>query len=452
MASSSGQQRDGVAYTHNLSSARWILLVLFLVVAGVSYRYSPPFLALALVASVRLPVRFSPAVLLAGLVTILATFSLNWSIDPGKSWLAIQNAWACLATFLLFYWGIKTRIDLKRALVAVAVSGVIVALVFLAFAEPPSQVPYYGYVESGQLRPTLPGVNVNYLAYVMATGVAAAAALLRLFGSELSSKSRAAATIGVSVCALGIWQSGTRGAAVSLVAVFGAYLLTRFWAQSVKRVMMALVVASAAWSLLGLVLDPKWIRAVEGLFPRQTGDLGARLPLWEAAGGLLKERPSLGLGVSGYTVLLDGVYAHNAFLSIALGMGLLGVVLFTLFIIASTYTFATSGDGGGSRFAAVSAIFLAAFLPIWISGVWEWSLWAWAGLGVCAAANGLSSSDSDRHRRSSGARPAVHPSRNLHPRTRPRLRASAVHRQVEPPMRTLHVDRNPRPDPQLSRP
>jgi O-antigen ligase len=159
----------------------------------------------------------------------------------------------------------------------------------------------------------------------------------------------------------------------------------------VRRAFTGLVIIVAACglgTLSGAVDLP--LRYFDGLWSRHTGDLAGRLTVWPRARQQIAEHPVWGIG-SGNFAATDhsGIFTHNLLLEITVGLGIIGLVLMCLFVVTA---FRITPADPPARVVIVGC-FVAAFAPIYLSGVWEISPAGWIILALFTRAEVLVPSD-----------------------------------------------------------
>ena len=227
-------------------------------------------------------------------------------------------------------------------------------------------------------RLSLDGVNPNYHAYALATALFLAVILWHLSGSRATR----AALAGLSLCfAVGVFLAGTRGALLSI-------LLLAAWLVAVRlvRVRIAyrylLICASVVAAAITLGLLDDIIRSEVVPSAREDGDLNGRLRIWPQARQLFEDRPILGHGAGTFQAMNPlHIGAHNAFLEIGSGLGIVGLLVLVGALAAAVRRRSTASDDHTIALGA----FVTVNLPILLSGYWSQSTVLWMALGIAAS-------------------------------------------------------------------
>lgn len=229
--------------------------------------------------------------------------------------------------------------------------------------------------ESGSGRHTVPGINANYLSYLIVTVCALTLALvnrgrrmhwLAWFG-----------WFGISLVAT--TMTGSRGALISL-ALIGVWVvlhpLVARWANLVGRVAWLALPTLAVSGVLDEALRPAKATI------RETGDLNGRLTIWPLARELFHEHPLRGTGAGTFEFISGlGIRTHNAFLSYASETGIVGLVLF----LTATWRLGVTPLRDGSERLMVGVAVLLAAAPILYTGAWDRSPVFWLSLALSGA-------------------------------------------------------------------
>ncbi|MEH0972536.1 O-antigen ligase family protein [Micromonospora sp. CPCC 205546] len=321
---------------------------------------------LALLGSGRVP-RLGPLDYVALLLCGWTTASLMWTRDVAASQTAVQAWWT--VTLLLI--GARHVLTTRRRLLAVAAAllgGTVWAAVRLILA---------GDTGEPTLRVGLDGVGVNYTAYALTSGVLVCVMLL-------------VARAGNRPVRVGLWAlfpllahaivlTGTRASLVALTAVAGYLLFARVYRQA-----WAWCLAVAALLLVVVPFGhltryrPEWLDAA---FSRPLDDLSGRLLVWPIAEASFWESPLVGIGVGAFpsTNPYFEIGAHSLLLTLGNDVGLVGIAIFVALL---THVMRGAAPTAGRRNAALVGVLLAGWTPIWLSGHWEISPFAWLVLAL----------------------------------------------------------------------
>ncbi|WP_166785556.1 O-antigen ligase family protein [Cryobacterium cryoconiti] len=308
--------------------------------------------------------RITPSVLLAIALLAWIWLSVSWSVNPAAGQSTIM--WAAL---LIIFIATVDYIQTLQQLRLVA-TGYLVGAFFAV-----AQTIFENQAAEGA-RVGVEGLNVNYLAYALASGFALIV-LLWMTGPR-TKRARVALLVVLVSLAVGVELAGTRGAllGVGLVAVW----LVLCWAAR-RPPLKALVVALLVVCVLMISgVSDKASLVFEG-GDRATGDWSGRLVLWPLARQIWAQHPLAGIGMGGFHVESGtGIGAHNALLEVGVSLGLVGLLLF----VALFWT--TLSNGVGAVDARLRAVLLGAFLlasaPAYLSGTWESAPASWVVLAV----------------------------------------------------------------------
>jgi O-antigen ligase len=174
-------------------------------------------------------------------------------------------------------------------------------------------------------------------------------------------------------------QNGSRAAVLSAVFLLLWTVGHRFVPRIGIPALCAAIFVAQLGTFTGAVDGA--LRLVDAGTIRGTGDLAGRLTSWPLARQLFEEHFIVGVGAGGFPAINPyRIGAHNLFLELGTGLGLLGIVLFvgTVFtaLVRSTRTVEP-------RFRnLVIGSLLAAWAPIYLSGHWELSAAAWVAIAL----------------------------------------------------------------------
>ncbi|MCK9615216.1 MAG: O-antigen ligase family protein [Candidatus Omnitrophica bacterium] len=133
------------------------------------------------------------------------------------------------------------------------------------------------------------------------------------------------------VCLLGFYcliRTSSRGAWLGFLAGISFY----FFVYNKK-----IAIAIPVLVILLLIITPKGLDRVTGLFKQEKNTVWERTVLWKSAWGMIKERPVLGQGVNTFSEYFpkykpadypDLRYAHNSYLQMWSEIGIVGLLLF----------------------------------------------------------------------------------------------------------------------------
>lgn len=322
----------------------------------------------------------APLLLMIGFVAWGAA-SVLWARDQNLLLLRMLTN-AQLLLFLLLSWQV---LDSERTLsmtLAGFVAGCIclVADVWRAYL---AGEPMGGLVYEGETRYVAEGFDPNDMGVTLALGIPMAA-YLALSGGW---RARYVVLAYLPLAASGIVLSASRGATVTaLVAALGVLL----WFGKRKRHAFALVLALLAAGLAiswQLITSDTWAR----IFTlrdeaRGMGTAGYRTQIWRAGLSVFARHPIAGVGAGGFSTSVVPVLgarfaAHSTLLSVAVDLGLVGLVLYLGAFAAALR--------GMLRRAGDQEIFGLALLASWLVGTaalsWDHRKTTWLVLLLCSA-------------------------------------------------------------------
>lgn len=314
--------------------------------------------------------RFERADILAVLLSLLYATSALWSESPGATIHAATDQAAVLVIFL----AVRSVVQNRHALAIISwgyVVGCLYALVLQAQGETARTQLGDGLTRSG-----LEGVNANYLAYSLATGIAL---VMVLWTARSPTVERTLLLFAAAAMCVGIMRTDTRGAQISIIALAAWLILSRIAPRRALLVVYWVVGAVSVAILTGLsdqLILPHVSRTI-----RDTGDLNGRLYMWPQAREILIDHPFSGAGAGTFRLLNPlGIAAHNAFLELGAGIGIAGILLFAGVLVTALVT-GTSTMALRPRNLLIGS-FIVVSAPILSSGVWERSPAAWLAIGL----------------------------------------------------------------------
>ncbi|MGC5286529.1 O-antigen ligase family protein [Micromonospora sp. DT231] len=227
------------------------------------------------------------------------------------------------------------------------------------------------------------GREVNGTAYTLAAGVVLAL-VLAAAGAHRPVLRLAPLALAV-LLGYGVLLTGSRGAAIGIVAGLGGALAAR-----VAPRLTGVTVAGLAAALVVLVpfgLAPRaellWL---DNLYGRPTGDISGRLSIWPYALSTWSESPLNGSG-AGVFISTNPyeIGPHNLLLTVGNDLGLVGVLLYFGAMAAALVGTARTGRAG----LLLACAFTGVMLPIWLTGQWETSLAFWLVLALVTVLPGI---------------------------------------------------------------
>lgn len=377
------------------TGVRGALLVALFILCSVSpgnITLATILIAANLILSVRSPIIVGASVASAAILVTYALLTAFWSFDPFASVSAAKLIIVSLGVFMVLALGVRSKEDLRNALAALWIATAATSIIFALFAS--RTIPtstWAAWADPINFRFNLPGASGNYVAYCIAIGFAALIAWVRM--TEHMGLLRWTLALAASAVSLyAVWVAGTRGVLVSFLFVGLLAATPLDWAAKLRRALSWTLLVLAALTITGLLQGFLVWSNLESLFSRETGNLSNRVEIWDASVSMIAGRPALGYGIGGYEKELGnylwdiGVDSHNVVLAIVLGTGIIGLLLYALFV----YFCITSRSGSmGAESSFLVVVMIAASIPIWMTGVWEWSPLNWAALGLASSAGRL---------------------------------------------------------------
>lgn len=255
-------------------------------------------------------------------------------------------------------------------------------------------------------RLTVTGLNANYVAYSLVSGIPLAWYLARRSGARAR-----AVLMAYSLAAIGVVVlTDSRGALVAIGLLIAFAPLSRVGRP--RSTTLLKVALAATITVIAIGWADRSLVAIEGYFARNSGNLSGRLPAWQVARAAADDHPYIGLGIGGVPGVA-GIEAHNIVLNLVAGVGVVGLALLMW------TTWAALKDSDRHRAArGATAMLLVAWAPIVASGFWEMSVAAWSVLALVSripAVEDLHQEPSDDGA-SATERPATGPPRPTRPK------------------------------------
>lgn len=361
----------------NSTDSRWAILAAVVAGAGVveptlTLRWGGAVCAFVLLLHLR---RLRPALpdVAAAALTLYATMSLNWTVDPAGTLLAVQNQWSVLAIFVTVRLAVTDAAKL-RCVVAGYVAGAVYGVTLIVVQN----LHALTLSSTSGARYGIDGLNYNYLGYALATGAVMTVVLHRLLDRPAA---RFPLVLPLAGLTLGVVWCGSRAAFVGIVLAAGWLIVwrtaRRLGAGLLATAMVTLALVIATGSVDGT------LNALDGVSGRATGDISGRLTTWPIARDIIADHFWLGLGSASFRSINPfGIGAHNVVLELGSGLGAVGLVLFLTTLYAAV-VHATRDADPAVRTPLVGVFILVAG-PIYMSGHWELSPAAWVALAVCS--------------------------------------------------------------------
>lgn len=145
------------------------------------------------------------------------------------------------------------------------------------------------------------------------------------------------------------------GAVIGLIAVIGAWLIVKQKRAIADQGLVILPIALFIGMVVFMTQVGRFTPVVENPWQRPAGTATVRLCVWEGVWNLIKDRPILGAGLSGFKELYSEKYftcdaepleyPHNIFLNFWTETGILGLVAI-LWMLAKIFNFQFSSSNG----------------------------------------------------------------------------------------------------------
>jgi O-antigen ligase len=248
--------------------------------------------------------------------------------------------------------------------------------------------------------------NRNLLATYINVGIVCA---FLLYQRTAHSVMRFGLLLSVTILVFGLAVTFSRTGLI----VLGASLLVLWWRVAQQRKFGVLLGSIGALCVIALLLPGEFYQRAGSIVPviKGQGDtFGTRVRLWNAGLRMIEDRPLLGVGpgnfvvaVSRYSrgeILLAGLSAHNAYISVAAEMGLIGLALFGL--VLSTALWGARRVIRGARdpsswdlahLAVMGEISMFVILGAGMSATVEHLKLLWLLIGTCGAVGRMALQD-----------------------------------------------------------
>ncbi|WP_162458338.1 O-antigen ligase family protein [Pseudactinotalea terrae] len=301
----------------------------------------------------------------------LSALSFTWTAHHVTVAYELRYVAGCVALFVAVRLTIRTRLHFLLAAIGF-VAGSVAAAAQLVLTSGAGLRWSYNTTDA---RYSLDSINSNYSAYTFTTAVFVVIVML------LTTRSVRWRVAGVGVIGAlygGILLTGTRGALASLVLLIGWAVIAARRPGRAVSVMAAVMGAASLATFLG-VFD-NWIRTVVPNAGREVGNLSGRLDVWPIAREVFWDSPILGRGAGAFRTVPEnylGFGAHQAFLDVGTGTGIIGIVLFT-----TTMVSAIRAQRSTHLVLLSTGAFIASVAPILVSGYWHNSPVFWASLAL----------------------------------------------------------------------
>jgi O-antigen ligase len=328
--------------------------------------------------------RPSAATIFLALLTADVCLSWFWAADPEA---AAIGAIGQVGVFSIFL-AVRTVVTDRTKFLVIA-GGYLLGCLWTVYQISVINPAAVFALRFTDMRFGIPGLNPNYAAYAFLGGISILGALFWTPNARSMFFRVFSAALAVPIV-WGIALSGTRGAAIGCACLVAWLVACRVVPVRPAFTALVVVVALGGVGTLTGAVDPM-LRYFDGLWSRKTGDLAGRLTIWPRAREQIAEHPLWGLGTGNFAATdRSGLFAHNLFLEITVGLGMIGLVLLCLFLGAA---FRVTAADPPARLVVIGC-FVAASAPIYFSGVWELSPAGWVVLALFTRAHILLDKDS----------------------------------------------------------
>ncbi len=318
--------------------------------------------------------RLSPFLILFGIFVLWNMATFFWSVDLDRS----QQSILSLVQLLLMVWLLwefapagKQQMQLMQAFVLGA-----------WFSAGATIVAYLHGTETYYLRYAAPGFDPNDLSLILALAVPMAWYLSLQSGRLMTWIYR----LYIPGAFFAVTLTASRASFLALLVALSFLILT--WGRLSRGMRVAGMVAAAllgVW-IIGMVPASSWSRLMTIGSDISAGNIGSRVAIWQAGLEAFATAPLLGLGTGAFAPGVDFSYGweaspHNLFLSILVGTGLVGLLVFLSMLLQVSWKIIQMPE--------LSRRLWLVLLATWLVGVmtlgWELRKPTWFLLGLLAA-------------------------------------------------------------------
>lgn len=226
---------------------------------------------------------------------------------------------------------------------------------------------YKWIVEGMTTRLSIGELNANYISYSLVTGIVVGVSLI-LFSKKKFQIRALLATIAFLL--IGILLGGTRGSLVSILSLLFAYSFFNFRRNLFKTIIILIVFISFGVFLFDNIPETISSRILNA----STDDVTTgRSYVWSLAASYILENPLIGYGIDYFKQHnAEEIGVHNVFLSILIEFGAIGLLLYIPVFFSIFFIKHQSSEVKQARI-----FFIISWIPIAMTGVWEYSMAAW---------------------------------------------------------------------------
>jgi O-antigen ligase len=230
-----------------------------------------------------------------------------------------------------------------------------------------------------QERLSVGGINANYIAYSLATGVPVLTSILMGIRNRSWFYLLVALFI-LLVFGMTISLTGCRSALYAYILGLCCFAIVVFRSRPGMGILvLAVFIVSAPFFFdkISTTLQTRLVTVSDSSDGAAgNNDLSGRLIVWPVALRLFSENPFAGVGVGAFPALNPlGIRAHNVFLSVAVELGVVGLFLYLLSLSLVFWRAFRLESFWGGKWPALSLLLV--WLVIALAGVWEVSPAAW---------------------------------------------------------------------------
>lgn len=227
---------------------------------------------------------------------------------------------------------------------------------------------YKWIVEGAATRLSIGELNANYVSYCLVTGVVVGLTLILLSKNKFQIRALVAT---LAILFVGILLGGTRGSLISILGLLIGFSFFRFRRNPFKITILSIAAISFGIFLFNIIPEAVSSRI---LSDSSTGDVtSGRSYLWSLAVSYISESPLTGYGIGYFKYNnASGIEVHNVFLSILVEFGIVGLLFYVPVLFSIIFIKHKSLEVMQARI-----FFITSWLPIAMTGVWEYSIAAW---------------------------------------------------------------------------
>jgi O-antigen ligase len=259
-----------------------------------------------------------------------AGMSLFWSLDPEETWVKVQT-YAQLALLTWMIWELAPTQKRQRSLLAAYVLGAYVSTV-------DTIVQFFNGSLENSARFAATGFNPNDLGFTIVLAMPMAWYL------ALTQQGKLGRWLNLLYLPLGmtaVLLTASRGAfipaVVSLLIIPLTLPGTHSW--SMRGAILGLVLISVV-VLQDVIPAYSWERLAATRAEIESGEFGDRSQIWKAGLQVFEQHPLAGVGAGAFGAAVEPILgdprgAHQTFLSVLVGQGLIGLLLFLAMFVAA---------------------------------------------------------------------------------------------------------------------